>query len=113
MTDEGHVCRPGEPRIVNCRYLPAIRREIVVKAAAQIAADRRIVTADLSSDPEHFRENCKAFLINSTALPTCSLISDLAACLCDLAGDKIIICGCGKSAKEVWERRYQQDQLCE
>ena len=60
LTDEGHVYYPYEPLIAKCREILAIDREIVVKAVAQIAADRRIVIEDLNRDPEHFRENYKA-----------------------------------------------------
>ena len=60
LTDEGHVYYPYEPLIAKCREILAIDREIVVKAVATIAADKRIVIEDLNRDPEHFRENYKA-----------------------------------------------------
>ncbi len=60
LTDEGHVYYPYEPLIAKCREIVTIDREIVVKAVAQIAADRRIVIEDLNRDPEHFQENYKA-----------------------------------------------------
>ena len=60
LTDEGHVYYPYEPLIAKCREVLTIDREIVVKAVAQIAADKRIIIEDLNRDPEHFRENYKA-----------------------------------------------------
>ncbi len=60
LTDEGHVYYPYEPLIAKCQAILAIAREIIVKAIATIAADRRIVIEDLNRDPEAFRENHKA-----------------------------------------------------
>ncbi|MHB9097257.1 MAG: SF1B family DNA helicase RecD2 [Syntrophales bacterium] len=60
LTDEGHVYYPYEPLLAKCREVLAIDREIIVKAVATIAADKRIVIEDLNRNPEPFRENHKA-----------------------------------------------------
>ncbi len=60
LTDDGHVYYPYEPLVAKCREILAIDREIVVKAVAKLAADRRIVIEDLTADTGRFRENYPA-----------------------------------------------------
>jgi exodeoxyribonuclease V alpha subunit len=60
LTDEGHVYYPYEPLLAKCKEILAIDREIIAKAVATIAEDKRIVIEDLNRDPETFRENHKA-----------------------------------------------------
>jgi len=60
LTDEGHVYYPYEPLLAKCKEILAIDREIIVRAIATIAADKRIIIEDLNRDPEAFRENHKA-----------------------------------------------------
>ncbi len=79
LTDEGHVYYPYEPLIVKCKEILAIDREIIVKAIATIAADKRIVIEDFNRDPEAFRENHKAVYLAGYHTAETQLAANLKA----------------------------------
>ena len=60
LTEEGHVYYPREPLIERCREMLAIDREILDRALARLAADRRIILEAPDPDPADARENDQA-----------------------------------------------------
>ncbi len=60
LTGEGHVYYPREPLIERCREMLAIDREILDRAMARLAADRRIILEAPDPDPADAREDRQA-----------------------------------------------------
>ncbi len=56
LTEEGHVYYPREPLIERCREMLEIDREILDRALARLAADRRIILEALEPGPADTRE---------------------------------------------------------
>ncbi len=79
LTDEGHVYYPYEDLLAKCKEILAIDREIIVRAIATIAADKRIVIEDLNRDPEAFRENHKAVYLTGYHAAETQLAANLKA----------------------------------
>lgn len=60
LADEGHVYYPYEPLVDKSREILGVEREIIVRAIASAALEKRIVLEDLNDEIEEFRENHKA-----------------------------------------------------
>ena len=60
LADEGHVYCPYELLIDKCGEILGIDREVIVRAVATAALDKRIVIEDVNDDASEFRENDKA-----------------------------------------------------
>jgi exodeoxyribonuclease V alpha subunit len=60
LADEGHVYYPYEPLVEKCLEILGTNREIIVRAFATIALDKKIVVEDLNEEIDEFRVNNKA-----------------------------------------------------
>jgi exodeoxyribonuclease V alpha subunit len=60
LADEGHVYYPYEPLTEKCQEILQVDREVIVRAIATIAIDKRIVIEDLNENTEEAKENYKA-----------------------------------------------------
>ena len=74
LADEGHVYYPYEALVKRCQEILGVNRDVIVRALAVIAADKRIVIEDLNRDGQS-RENNKAvylakFHLSETSIAT-------------------------------------------
>ena len=60
LTDEGHVYYPYEELIDKCKEILVVEREVIVKAFAKLAEEKRIVWEDLNTAGEDLKPNNKA-----------------------------------------------------
>lgn len=60
LSDEGHVYYPYEELIIKSREILGVERDAVVKAFGILAADKKIVFEDLSTQSDEIKENNKA-----------------------------------------------------
>ena len=65
LAEDGHVYYPYEPLIEKCNEMLSVDREVLVKAIATIAQERRIVIEDLNQSIEEFKENNKAVYLSA------------------------------------------------
>jgi exodeoxyribonuclease V alpha subunit len=65
LSDDGHVYYPYEPLMEKCREMLGVERDVLVKAVATIAVEKRIVMEDLNEELECFSENHKAVYLAS------------------------------------------------
>ena len=60
LSDDGHVYYPYDLLVAKCQEILGVDREVIVKAMAVIAFEKRLIIEDLNSDIEEFRKNNKA-----------------------------------------------------
>jgi exodeoxyribonuclease V alpha subunit len=60
LADEGHVYYPYEPLVGKCRETLGTEREVIVRAFATIALEKKILIENLNNEREEFRINNKA-----------------------------------------------------
>jgi exodeoxyribonuclease V alpha subunit len=60
LSDDGHVYYPYDLLVAKCQEILGVDSEVIVKAMAVIAFEKRLIIEDLNSDMEEFRENNKA-----------------------------------------------------
>ena len=60
LSDDGHVYYPYDLLVLKCQEILGVDRDVIVKAMAVIAFEKRLIIEDLNSDIEEFRENNKA-----------------------------------------------------
>jgi len=77
LSDEGHVYYPYEPLVEKCKEIPQVEREVIVKAFATIAIDKRIVIEDLDTDVESYKGNNKAIYLAKFHLSETGIASRL------------------------------------
>ncbi|MDA2935519.1 ATP-dependent RecD-like DNA helicase [Acidobacteria bacterium AH-259-D05] len=65
LTDEGHIYYPYEPLVEKCQSVLEADRDLIVKAFATIAMEKRIVIEDVNKDIKEFKENHKAVYLTT------------------------------------------------
>lgn len=77
LAEDGHVYYPYEPLIKKCNEILTVEREVIAKAIATIAQERRIVIEDLNQRIEEFKENNKAVYLAAFHMSETSVANQL------------------------------------
>ena len=109
LTDEGHVYYPYEELIDKCKEILGVEREIIVKAFAKLAEEKRIIWEDLSDSGAELKANDKAVYLAGYHAAEVGIVRIIKALL---TGDSAIRPVNADKAVE-WAQKRLEIQLAE